>query len=159
MSYIADKIIKNPKAIITTHTSQQTSSSSANTAIILSGSEITYTPDISASKVVYEIMFYSEIINNNGFISLELQHYVSNTWSEINARFNKNMGLAGGSQNMRYCNTYRYVLPTWTGARQLRIAMASHDDNRVIKFHKLTNWDGSTATDQFCNTNLLVYSI
>ena len=23
----------------------------------------------------------------------------------------------------------------------------------------LTNWDGFSATDQFCNTNLLVYSI
>ena len=159
MSYIADKIIKNPKAIITTHTSQQTSSSSANTAVILSGSEITYTPDTSASKVVYEIMFYSEIINDNGFISLELQHYVSNTWSEINAKFNKNMGIGGSSQKMRYCNTYRYVLPTWTGSRQLRIAMGSHATGRQIDFHQLTNWDGATATDQFCNTNLLVYSI
>ena len=159
MSYIADKIIKNPKAIITTHTSQQTSSNLANTETILSGSEITYTPDPSASKVVYEIMFYSEIINGAGFISLELQHYVSSAWSVINSKFTKNMGLSLLNQDMRYCNTYRYVLPTWSGHRQLRIAMSSHATGRQLDFHKLTHWDGSTATDQFCNTNLLVYSI
>ena len=159
MSYVADKIIKNPKAIITTHTSQQTSSSNANTEVVLSGSEITYSPDPNATKVVYEIMFYSEIINDNGFIGLELQHYVLGTWTEINARFTKNMGIGGSNQKMRYCNTYRYVLPTWTGARQLRISTASHANGRQIDFHQLTHWDGSTATDQFCNTNLLVYSI
>ena len=122
MSYVADKIIKNPKAIITTHTSQQTSSSNANTEVILSGSEITYSPDPNATKVVYEIMFYSEIINDNGFIGLELQHYVLGTWTEIDARFTKNMGNGTAIKEASTDKDWKYPDPTTAMFQILQLA-------------------------------------
>ena len=54
---------------------------------------------------------------------------------------------------------WRFVLPSWSGERNLRIRLAHHTTNRQINLHQITHWDGTTATDQFCNTNLLVYSI
>ena len=159
MSYVADKIIKNPKYKVTTHTSKQTSSASANTGTVLTGSEITYTPIPNATKVVYEIMFYAEMIDQNSFTSYYLEQYVSGSWSDIDSKFRRNLGLSGSDQRMRYCVKFRFVLPAWTGERQLRISLGSYANNMEIDLHQLTHWDGSTATDQFCNTNLLVYSI
>ena len=160
MSYVADRLIKNPKYKVTTHTSQQSTSASANTGTIISGSEITYTPVPNATKVVYEIMFYAENIDNDSYIGFYLEHYTSGSWSEINSKFRRNIGLSGDTtQRMRYCVKFRFVLPSWSGARQLRINAGSHVANREIDMHQLTDWDGSSATDQFCNTNLLVYSI
>jgi len=159
MSYIADRLIKNPVYKVTTHTSKQTSSFSENTGIVLSGSEITYTPTPNATKVVYEIMFYAEMIDKESFTSYYLEHYTSGSWSEINSKFRRNLGLGGANQRMRYCVKFRFILPPWTGERQLRISLGSHENNREIDLHQLTDWDGSSVTDQFCNTNLLVYSI
>lgn len=160
MSYAADKIIKNPKYKVTTHTSQQSTSASANTGTVITGSDITYTPIPNATKVIYEIMFYAEMIDDDSFVAFYLEHYVSGSWSEIEARFRKNIGLGGDTtQRMRYCVKFRFILPPWTGAKQLRINAGSHASDRHIDMHKLTDWDGSSATDQFCNTNLLVYSI
>tara|TARA_R100000426_G_C4821410_1_gene110656 strand:- start:1031 stop:1510 length:480 start_codon:yes stop_codon:yes gene_type:complete len=159
MSYIADRLIKNPAYKVTTHTSKQTSSSSGNTGIVLSGSEITYTPTPNAAKVVYEIMFYAEMIDQNSHTSYYLEHYISGSWSDIDSKFRRNLGLDGANQRMRYCVKFRFVLPAWTGERQLRISVGSYENNREIDLHQLTDWEGSSASDQFCNTNLLVYSI
>ena len=54
----------------------------------------------------------------------------------------------------------KYIVPTWTGSRQLRIQSSSHQNSRQTEFHQITEWDGAgSVTDKFCNTNLIVYSI
>tara|TARA_E500000331_G_C17260029_1_gene714840 strand:+ start:2432 stop:2923 length:492 start_codon:yes stop_codon:yes gene_type:complete len=163
MSFISDKTIKSPKVIITTHTSNQMTSSAANTEVIVTGSEIAYTPAPDSSKVIYEIMFYSETVDNNGMLMCRLQNYLSGSWSEVDLKNIKVWGIgpqaSGENQEMRYCCSFRYILPAWSGERQLRLSITSHHTGREMSLHQLTNWDGSSATDQFCNTNLLVYSI
>ena len=123
------------------------------------GTEVTYTPSSDASKVIYEISFYSEA-SGIPFTAAYLEHYTSGSWSEINARYRKNWGLGGSSsQTHRWPIYWRFVLPSWVGERNLRIRLGQHAANRQINLHKITDWDGSSATDKFCNTNLLVYSI
>ena len=160
MTLIYADTLKNLQLLKTTHTSVQSTSPNANTFTTISGSEITYTPANGSDKVVYEISFYAEKVGIN-FMSFQLQHYVSNTWSEINSKFKRNIGNSNSTnQSYRYLITWRFVLPAWTGARQLRIVAGSNGLNKNIDMHQLTNWDGSgSVTDQFCNTNLLVYSI
>ena len=160
MTIIYSDTHKNLQALVTTHTTSQATSNSGNTFITISGSEITYTPASGSNKVVYEISFYAEKVGIN-FMSCQLQHYVSGSWSEIDAKYKKNFGNSGSvSQSYRYYIVWRFVLPAWTGSRQLRLIIGSNNTNRNINLHQLTNWDGSgTVTDQFCNTNLLVYSI
>lgn len=160
MTYLLDAAIKNPQFLITEHTSAQVTSSSANTAVIITGSEFTYSPHPQANKVVYEIGFYGERKNYIVFQCLTLQEYVNNVWTEINSRFLKNIGNSGSvDQNARYFIHYRYVLPTWTGNKQLRLITASSSAGRQIALHGLSNWNGAATTSKFCNTNLLMYSI
>ena len=159
MTLIYSDTFKNLQTLVTTHTSSQATSNNGNTFQTILGSEITYTPASGSDKVVYEISFYGEKVGIN-FTSCQLQHYVSGSWTEINAKYKKNLGNSGNiSQSYRYYIVWRFVLPAWTGSRQLRLSIASNNTNRNINLHQLTNWDGSSATDQFCNTNLLVYSI
>ena len=160
MTYKLSSALKNIEHLITTHTSVQTTSASANTFITVSGSEITYEPSADASKVIYEISFYCEKASGSPFTAAYLEHYTSGSWSEINARYRKNWGLGGSnSQTNRWPIYWRFVLPSWVGERNLRIRLGSHAANRQINLHKITDWDGSSAIDKFCNTNLVVYSI
>lgn len=160
MTYMITGDLKNIQYLKTTHTSMQTSSSSANTFITLSGSEISYVPFHNSDKVVYEISFYSEKLGNP-FVAAYLEHYVSGTWSEINQKYRKNWGLGGSTSQMnRWPICWRFVLPSWSGERSLRIRIAQHAANRQINLHQITDWDGAgSVTNKFCNTNLIVYSI
>tara|TARA_B100000214_G_C23891742_1_gene592128 strand:+ start:508 stop:993 length:486 start_codon:yes stop_codon:yes gene_type:complete len=161
MSHFLNTPIKKPKYLVTTHTSVQATSSASQVDTIVSGSEITYTPDVSASKVVYEISYYGERKNYNLFQSVYLEHYVSGSWSEINEYYRRNTGQGGTStqQTARYYLHYRFILPAWSGSRQLRLNTKAINVDLQINLHQLTDWEGSSATDKFCNTNLLVYSI
>tara|TARA_B100000963_G_C22521948_1_gene623492 strand:- start:252 stop:734 length:483 start_codon:yes stop_codon:yes gene_type:complete len=160
MTYKFNSTLKNSKYLITNHTSVQTTSNSSNTYSTLLGSEISYEPSENSSKVIYEISFYSEK-QGLAFTGAYLEHYVSGAWSEINQRYRKNWGLGGSTTNQmnRWPIYWRFVLPSWSGERSLRIRLAHHTTNRQINLHQITHWDGTTATDQFCNTNLVVYSI
>ena len=160
MTYKLNSILKNSKYLVTNHTSVQTTSSSSGTFVTLLGSEISYKPSENASKVVYEISFYSEKLGNP-FVGAYLEHYVSGAWSEINQRYRKNWGLGNSTSQMnRWPIYWRFVLPSWTGERSLRIRLAQHAANRTINLHQITHWDGnSSVTDKFSNTNLIVYSI
>ena len=162
MTHIISGNFKKLKSAVTTHSSVQATSNLFNTFVTLNGSEITYTPDITATNVAYEISFYGEKINNYMFLvgQLEIADDGDTNWSEINAKYRKNFGHSGSSsQSYRWYISWRFVVPTWSGSKQLRIRIAHPRANDGINLHKMTDWDGSSATDQFCNTNLLVYSI
>jgi hypothetical protein len=161
MTYMIPGDLKSIQYLKTTHTSMQSSSNSGNTLITLTGSEISYTPFPDSEKVVYEISFYAE---NSGypFVCCHLEHAdAGNTnWTEINAKYKKNIGVGGiTGQLNRYYIAWRFVLPSWSGEKQLRIRIGSHNSNRSLDFHKIKVWDGAGANDKFCDTNLLVYSI
>tara|TARA_B100000212_G_C27361539_1_gene528428 strand:+ start:1010 stop:1492 length:483 start_codon:yes stop_codon:yes gene_type:complete len=160
MSYKFNSILKNSKYLVTSHSSVQATSASAATFVTLSGSEISYTPSENSTKVIYEISFYSEK-QGNPFVAAYLQHYVSGSWSEIHNKYRKNWGLGGSTSQMnRWPIYWRFVLPSWTGERSLRIRLGQEAANRQINLHQVTDWDGAgSITDKFSNTNLLVYSI
>ena len=166
MTYFNQSALKAPKFLVTTHTSAQITTSSVNTYETIVGSEISYVPFANSSNVVYEISFYSQKTQNGGvlFQILDLEESTDggSSWSIINAKFKKNYGNSGSSsQENRYYIHYRYVLSSWSGEKHLRLRTATHSSsvNRAVELHQLTEWDGASATDQFCNTNLLIYSI
>ena len=166
MTYIKKTAFKLPKFLVTSHTSQQITTTTINDSETVIGSQISYTPSIDANKVVYEISFYSQKANSGGIVfrilDLEESSDGGSSWSVINQKFKKNHGLWGTSgQKNRYYMHFRYVLPTWSGERYLRLRTSTYTDfpNRSSELHQLTEWNGTSATDQFCNTNLLVYSI
>lgn len=163
MTIIYSDTFKNLQTLSTTHTSSQTSSSSANTFITLSGSEISYEPYSGASKVIYEISFYCEKINTYTFLVAHLESAdIGNTnWSEINSKFRRNFGdYVYSSQSRRWYTTLKFIVPTWSGQKQLRLRIAHPGNNNETVFHQMSEWDGvGSVTNKFCDTNLLVYSI
>lgn len=160
MTYKLAEHFLNPKVLITTHTSSQTSSNAANTYTTISGTEISYTPASGSTSVIYDVSFYARGLNNVTFQAFYLEHYQNNTWSEINSRYRRNVGNSGGvNQAYRWFIHFQYVLPTWTGSRDFRLRCASNGSNRAMTFHQPSYWDGASTSTTFTNTNLLMYSI
>lgn len=161
MTYVFESVFKKPKWLVTSHTSNQLTSNTINTPVTILGSEITYEPISNADSVIYEISFYVEKINGNSFEGLYLQEYNGSSWVEINQRNRKNYGYGGSntSQSYRYYNHFRFILPAWSGNKQLRLVSAPLSSNRQASMHQMTEWDGTSSSNTFCNTTLLVYSI
>ena len=155
-------LMKNIQTIVTQNTSVQSTSNSGNVYTTINGSEITYTPDPDADSVVYEIAFYGEK-QGKTFVIGELQtaDVGNSNWTEINAKYRKNIGHGGSntSQKYRYYINWKFIVPSWSGPKQLRIQIASHVSNININLHQIPDWDGSSSSNTFCNTNLIVYSI
>ena len=144
----------------TEHTAVQAASSSAMNYITISGSEASYIPSESSSKVIYEINFYGERINwvhNSSFI---LEHYTSGSWSVINsenARSSLNSGPAYQSNRNNY--HLRWIIPTWSGSKDLRLRLLTRAASSQIYLHQLTHWDGSSSSSDFSDTCLIIYSV
>ena len=161
MTYVFESVFKKPKWLVTSHTSNQLTPNTINTPVTILGSEITYEPISNADSVIYEISFYAERINGISYEGLYLQEYNGTSWVEINQRNRKNYGCGGSntSQSYRYFNHLRYILPAWSGNKQLRLISAPTYANRPTSMHQMTEWDGTSSSNTFCNTTLLVYSI
>tara|TARA_B100000963_G_C22616309_1_gene667520 strand:+ start:1050 stop:1532 length:483 start_codon:yes stop_codon:yes gene_type:complete len=144
----------------TSHTSQQTGSSTTGGSIIILGSEASYTPSSSSSKVVYEINFYGERISWIHNVSFLLEHYSSGAWSEINTKNARSSAQSGSAaQEMRNNFHLRWIIPTWTGSKDLRLKLLTRATNYHVHLHKLTTWDGSTSSTDFSDTSLIIYSV
>ena len=162
MTYFIDSDILNHEYQVTTHSVQQTTSTSANVFTTITGSEITFTPHNNATYVIYEIGFYAQVINDNSLqhIKFEYSSDSGSSWSEFDANLGKNFGPASSGDYYRNIMYLKYVVPAWSGARQLKISSGSHLSSSITQFHQVTNWDGSgSVTNRFCNTSLFVYSI
>ena len=160
MSHLLNTSIKKPKFLVTTHSSAQTTSTTAEVGTVITGSEITYTPTEDAQKVIYEIGFYAEKINQRSFTGWYLQEYTSGSWSEIESRYRRNFGWQNhDNQAHRLYTNYRYILPAWSGSKQLRLVAAFPTGEGNIDLNQLSQWDGASATTIFCNTSLLIHSI
>ena len=161
MTYFINSDILNQEYQVTTHSAMQTTSASANTFITVTGSEITFTPHSDATYVIYEIGFYAQVINYQSFQHIKFEYSDDGeSWSEFDANLGKNFGPSSAGDYYRDIMYLKYVVPTWSGARQLKISSSSHQSSRQTQFHQVTDWDGAgSVSDRFCNTNLIVYSI
>lgn len=163
MTYLFNKSLgENPQALTTVNTSVQTTPALGNSFVTVNGSQITYTPASNTDKVIYEIGFFVEALNKSSFQHLVLEHDINNnnSWSIISNSFGKNFGASGTGQYVRDYLHFRFIIPSWSGTRGLRLRSASHVASGNVSYHAVTEWDGSgSVTNRFCNTNLLVYSV
>ena len=162
MTYITHSVLKNPKAITTVNSSMQDTGDSKNTFLTINGSEIAYTPTSDASKIVYEISFFAKRFNDYTLSVLHLEESSDggSSWSEINEKFRKNFGHAGPSgQSHRWYLHFRYVLPAWSGEKQLRLRISPTHNTFRLELHEDSYWEGGAVSDFYINTNLLMYSI
>ena len=140
-------------------------SNTANVSTVIDGSSITYEPHNESNKVVYEISFYASNHNITQYGEcaqyLKLEIYNQGTWSEISSTNRKNFGssYANAVQSSYFYVHLRYVLPTWSGSKQLRLTITAAENDERVVLHKINYFDGVNATNMFYNTSLLVYSI
>lgn len=144
----------------TTHTSVQSSSSTQFGTITVTGSEASYTPSSSSSKVIYEINFYCERLDWTHNSSFMLEHYSSGSWSEINTKNVRN-SLHSGSAYQAIRNNFhlRWIIPTWSGSKDLRLKILTRTSNGEVHLHQLTHWNGSNSSSDFSDTCLVIYSV
>ena len=162
MTYFVNTSILNHKYKITTNSSNQVTSSTANSYLSINGSDISFTPDSNSNYVIYEIGFYAQVINNKSQQHIKFEYSLDggSSWSEFNVDLSKNFGPNITSDYYRNHIYLKYVVPSWTGTRQLRISSAAASANSETQFHQITEWDGSgSISNRFCNTSLLVYSV
>lgn len=165
MTFIRPSALLKPKFIVTTHTSKQETSNTGGVRTVIDGSEITYEPHSGSDKVAYEISFYAtnNNVTTNGecFQVVKLEEYTGSSWSEINSAYRKNFGSSASStaQYHRFLIHFKFILPTWSGSKQLRLTIGSNDDDEKIELHEVQAWEGVWTYENYFNTNLLVYSI
>ena len=129
MTFIRPGALLKPEFIVTSHTSKQSTSNTANVSTTVTGSEITYIPHPESDKVAYEISFYAT--NNNITTGgecaqyVKLEQYDGSSWSEISATNRKNFGSSASSvaQYHRWLIHFKFILPAWTGSKQLRLSL------------------------------------
>ena len=165
MTFIRSSALLKPEFLVTTHTSSQETSNTANVSTVIDGSSITYEPHNESDKVVYEISFYASNHNITQYGEcaqyLKLEIYNQGAWSEISSTNRKNFGssYANTVQSSYFYVHLRYVLPTWSGSKQLRLTITAAENDEKVVLHKINYFNGANATNMFYNTSLLVYSI
>lgn len=159
MTYVRPAHFLSPKVQVTTNSAVQNSSNTANTATVINGSQMSYTPPAGVTSVVYEISFYAwkDGIMDNSFM---LQDDSGGSYGEINTRYLRNVGNSGSSsQYYRWLMRYQWVIPAWSGSRGHQVTVASHTTNRNVKMHWVEEFDGTSTTSLFMPTHLIMYSI
>jgi len=89
----------------------------------LDTSDITYTCDSSASKVVYEYTANFVRTSSYGVGSAKLLKYntATNAWEDFSSSTYVSFGLATSSGYSRNNYTFKFVLDSWAGEKQLKM--------------------------------------
>tara|TARA_Y100000022_G_C13197803_1_gene351218 strand:+ start:70 stop:558 length:489 start_codon:yes stop_codon:yes gene_type:complete len=139
--------------------SSQTGSSSYQD---LHTSDITYTCDSSATKVVYEYTANFVRTSSFGVGSAKLLKYntTTNAWEDFSDSTYTSFGLATSSGYSRNNYTFKFVLDSWTGDKQLKMqwkmatgGLKAHHSEYII------TTSGSQNSNYIIKPFLIVYSI
>lgn len=163
MTYTFPQTLINPVFAMTTNTvKQSTSDTSTSARITINGSTLAYTPHPKAQKVVYEIAFSAERLNDWTFQIITIQESTNGgvTWADFGERTLSSFGHSGtADQSMRWYHHFRHVFPAYTGERSYRVTIGNYQTGRQCDYHALSQWDGTTTTTKFTNTSLIMHSI
>jgi len=128
----------------------------------LDTSDITYTCDSSASKVVYEYTVNFVRTSTFGVGSAKLLEYntTTNSWEDFSNSTYASFGLATSSGYSRNNYTFKFVLDSWTGDKQLKMqwkmatgGLKAHHSDYVILINNISN------SSYLIKPFLVVYSI
>ena len=130
--------IQRNKNVVKNTVFQQSSSSEqtvSSSVVDISGTEVTYTPESGASKVVYEynIQYFNNPDSaNNTYIELNMNS--GSGYSSLGSGYRLNEVY----QNVEGQGHYegKFVIDSWTGSRSLKMTIRAYDDLRRVTLHK-----------------------
>ena len=147
--------------MVVTNNPTITEDSTAN-AIALEGSTITYAPYENSNYVVYEydfqLSFETGTTSDSFFMNGRMQEYNGSAWVDIS-----NTGFCFYSDNdyAAVPVAYRMILDSWSGVKQIRLALKALTDQWVTIGYRVHNAYYTTTTDTTRQSQavLTVYSI
>jgi hypothetical protein len=125
LTYIKNNILKNQQ--IVTDTASFTKQQLTTTIAGYSGTEVTYTPHVNASKVVYEVNLTIawDPDTYGSYPSTRLQYSDDNgsSWNTISGTELLEGTYSPTEADSDWLNmNYSFVLDTWSGSRKIRLA-------------------------------------
>ena len=155
MTYIyneqSNSIIQE-SVLTTTNSSSQVIST---TRQIINGSQIQYTPDASATHVLYQCSFQwtnQPDANTHFYISLVEKTNISDSWSYI---ANKSFAISiNDSASACSFENIELLIPTWSGSKYLGLYIRSHLSSTEGRLHqlKMDDTNFNTGNENFINT-------
>ena len=155
MTYIYNEqsnSIIDESVLVTTNSSSQVIST---TRQIINGSQIQYTPNASATHVLYQCSFQwtnQPDANTHFYISLVEKNSISDSWSYV---ANKSFAISiNDSGNACSFENIELLIPTWSGAKYLGLYTRSYLSSTEGRLHQLKMDDTNFNTDNenFVNT-------
>ena len=128
-----------------------------STNTILDSSLVTYTPNSSSSKVIYD---YTFIVNygastNSDIAFAKLQEYNGSAWVDVSNCI-KSFGTT--SQIGEIVNI-KFIVDSWSGPKQLRLYCAVKGSNTNILLYASQYWKGNSTYYNKFKCILKVYEI
>ena len=126
---------KNKKQNIAVQRSSISTQVLNNTVVDISGSEISYTPDSGASKVIYEftVQYHNDPHTHNSFY-YELKKDSGSGYVSLGQGYRVNHVY----QNVQGQNTIegRFVLDSWSGSNDLKMTARTYDNYKKVTLHE-----------------------
>ncbi len=158
MTYIPTPII-DESVITTTHSSAQ---SVSTTRAVISGSEIQYTPDPSATHVLYQCSFQwtnQPDANTHFYLSLMEKTNAGDPWIYVT---DKSFAISFlDSSNACSFENIEILIPTWSGSKYLSLYIRSALSTQEGRLHQLKMDDASfdAGTEGYVQTSVSCTSL
>lgn len=174
MSYNLNSDLTDSFKYKITNASEQTltwnNTSSTSNTLMLSGSDITYTPDAGASFVSYNYQLSTGCFGTHA----SYRRRDNNIWLEMDDG-QENYSFVSGTHILLYSKpswhadvfNFNFLLKPWSGSKSLKLmcSMNKHKDSgsnyhnkSILHRHKL--WVNSDSdTSHYCHPTLNVYSV
>ena len=138
-------------------TTAQSQIANHTSKITVEGSEATYTPDKGSDYVVYELTFL-QTYNDNATINVNyyLQSgSIGGSYSNVEGCLSN---LGGSNAWSREIKSFNFIIPSWEGAKNLRVVTDTYAVSRDITLHQTKVWNGNYENKKFY-PSLIIYSV
>lgn len=135
--------------LLQTHIESYTPTSSqafdSTTYADIDGSDVSFTPISSTSKVLYTFMFLSSSTNDTFPILAHLR-FLRNGTADADSYTTLAPGGSTGTPDAQSLNLFQFMVPSWgTSAQTLKVQARNYDTSRGWKAHGTYYWEGSVS--------------
>ena len=123
--------------------------------ITLTGSVVNYTPVSGSSFVVYDYRTCFSNNDTNPLIYFKF-HYDGSEIANTNHAFFPRFGSVDAGFGYK---TFTFVLPSWSGSKELKVSYRAHSSGNTAKIHSSTYSGDATSTDVFTKIYRQTYSV
>ena len=161
MSYLVTSNLKDYKSVVATSVSAQDFTTDTQT-LVITGTEIDYTPHVSATHVIYSTAFAANTygpVASTSHIKL-VTGSVGGSMSDYDNGTDNNFASERTSHPHSSLITLQHEIPTWSGEKTLKLQIREESVSGGV-LHGSQFFDGSITESNygFYHPNVIIYSI